>query len=203
MVQPEIFETAFIDDTVVLQEEYTLKFNKEYIGEINLPTGKLVIGDPISLGGLGPFNETFPTGKFIVEKSVVDVNGMQFNAFVRIVFSDEAVVKWEYATMGRQKKISIFDEQIFGYPVDGGSAIIGDFEGVLKFNGQGDDLWDKNFGTESSGKDKVIIFEDYNMIQFSTGVGDGNYGAFVGFDMNDKPVQFLTDFAFVTWWENI
>ena len=47
------------------------------------------------------------------------------------------------------------------------------------------------------------IFEDYNMIQFSTGVGDGNYGAFVGFDMNDKPVQFLTDFAFVTWWENI
>jgi hypothetical protein len=42
-------------------------------------------------------------------------------------------------------------------------------------------------------------FKDIHIIAFSSGLGDGRYSTYIGYDENSKPCRLLTDFDIVDW----
>jgi hypothetical protein len=45
----------------------------------------------------------------------------------------------------------------------------------------------------------MFNFRQHNLAAFSTGVGDGRYASYIGFDAKGKPCRLVTDFALFDW----
>ncbi|HVG16264.1 MAG TPA: DUF4241 domain-containing protein, partial [Chitinophagaceae bacterium] len=110
-----------------------LRFYAVDIGKVNLEIGKVVACDPVMTYQQAPFTTQFPTGHFPVQLAIAKVNGNENElvGFSRIVFSEEPVVKWEFALKKGQEPISIFGNSMQYYPVDGG---LGQFMDAGSFN---------------------------------------------------------------------
>ena len=194
---PAIFETAFFTDAVD-------------IGEISIETGKIVACDPIEMRGAKPFLQTFPVGNFPVQLAIVKVNGDERVAFSRICFSDKPVVRWEFAVDSGVRQLPVGGDTLYGYGVDGGLGIFIDaqandaFSELRKLD---DNLWNAVFTGEVGRHDHItwqytlFEFQRHNLACFSTGVGDGFYGTYVGYDKEGRVCRLLTDFGLVRWWK--
>jgi len=69
------------------------------IGTLHLPTGRILLGEPIASGDLVPLDRTAPIGEFPVEVRLVEVEpGESRIAAARIVFSAAPIASWEIAT---------------------------------------------------------------------------------------------------------
>ena len=44
-------------------------------------------------------------------------------------------------------------------------------------------------------------FNGHNIATFSTGLGDGHYATYVGYDEKGNICRLLTDFNLVGWWQ--
>ncbi len=209
--RPDIFETAYFEGTeVTVNDSIRLTFYPVDIGKINLETGKVVACDPVMTYQQEPFATQFPTGRFTVQLAIAKVNGNENElvGFSRILFSEEPVVKWEFALKTGQEPISIFGDSMYYYPVDGG---LGQFMDESSFNrltkldehAQSqvlDNLFaelDKH--TRRSWQFANTNNRDINIVAFTSGFGDGRFPTYVGYDKNGKPCRLLTDFGLVDW----
>ncbi len=205
IVKPEIFETAFLPGTEVKEDTTLIRFHKINIGEIDVESGRLIASEPWSEYNEQPFTTQFPIGQFPVELAIAKISGSEIVAFSRIVFYDTPVDHWEFALQEGQKQISIFGDSIYFYPVDSG---IGQFIDDSSYNNfqrldsisqaQAMDFLSKELD-KNQNLYANINYQNVNIVAFSSGLGDGRYGTYVGFDKNETPCRLLTDFELIDW----
>jgi len=199
---PAIFEAAFYIDTKVLQGDFHYSFYNYDIGKIRIESGKIIACDPIVMDDTSPFTQMFPIGEFPVHLAMAKTYNDERVAFSRIVFSVNPIFKWEFALQKDQKPISLKDSNYYCYGVDAGTGIFIDSISNIRFNQQPRSEWDNVFITkaEKNGyKGYIHDFEGTNLATFSTGYGDGCYATYIGFDIEGKVCQLLTDFEIVEW----
>src|SRR5687767_4832822 len=102
----------------------TMTVRQRQLGNLLLPTGKLVASDPVNLGGeLAPFAFTVDPGTYSVIAGILeDEAGRQFVAAIQVRVRDQELVAWEMATIPGQDIKQLTEGEFFGFGVDGSLA---------------------------------------------------------------------------------
>jgi hypothetical protein len=206
---PTIFETSFFDSTKIQVDSFLLSFYAVDIGKLHIETGKIIACDPIIMSSAKPFVQVFPNGNFSVQLSIAKVANNERVAFSRIVFTTEAVAKWEFALDSGNVQVSIDGETFYGYSVDGGIGVFIDEQANQRLSADlknHEDLWDEIFSAEMNTHNNawqyfLYNYNGYSFASFSTGFGDGRYATYVGYDNKGNICRLLTDFRLVNWWK--
>lgn len=209
---PVLFETAFLKGTTQKGKDATVNLYGITIGKIKIVSGRIIACDPLHIGEYGkPFTQAFPIGDFPVQLSIASINGEETVAFARINFSDEPVTKWELALLKGQEPLPVGGEEIHGYGVDAGIGIFMDEEAIKALSqeqlteieeGIYKDIkkeMDKHYRIDW--KYTMLNFREHNLAAFTTGVGDGRYATYIGFNASGKPCRLVTDFGLFNWRE--
>ena len=205
---PIIFEGAFSNDTSVKQDTFDYDFKVIDIGILNVESGKIIASDPIVMHDRIAFTQDFPIGRFPVQVAVAKSKNFEVNCFCRINFSNEEVVKWEFALLPGQKKITLTDSIIYCYSVDASMALFIDETANKIFNKKTTKEWESDWenifvkkSEECNNKAGFIhTFNNHNFATFFTGNGDGCYATYIGFDKENQVCRLLTDFGIIRWW---
>lgn len=195
------------------------------IGNLYLPTGKIIAGDPFFIHDQKPFKLKVNPGNYPVKLLIHKVEENHHRiAFSKIVFSDSPATNWTLALTE-----DITDDQIkslqqgesFGYGVDAGLGCFTDSETNSIFNETMDKFYESNpdnnyyddllaeeFKT-ASGQHPLshdlgdwnnhfpIKGDNHNVIMFASGWGDGSYPTYLGLDSNGKITELITDFLVI------
>lgn len=217
----EHLENAFDDNLVVSQYylenekkvNYSIVFTRHTIGTINITSGKIVACDGMVSYGSEPFKYDFPKGEFPVDLAVgkFSYNNDERVGFARIKFSDNQTVRWELALQNGQDMAQLGADEIYGYGVDSGTGCFMDIEGKheldLFLNPTDPNEYAKNLDVISKELERAgrptwghAIWErnGKNVVVFSSGVGDGFYATYVGYDAKNQICRLVTDFDLIT-----
>lgn len=206
--EPALFETSFFPDTQISQDSLQFTLYARFLGNLPVPSGRVVAADPVSLHSqTQPFTTRFPRGRFPVELAMARFNGDERVAFARILFSEAPVVSWEPALLPGQKPLPLRSEAYYGYPVDAGMALFMDAANVGPLNryladrAASENLMVTSFrlDTESPSSGFLYALPPDTVAAFSTGFGDGSYATYVGLDAQRRPCRLLTDFQVISW----
>jgi hypothetical protein len=200
---PQYFEAAFQKDTKAIETHSKYDYYKVDIGKLTVETGNIIACDPISMDGASPFTQIFPKGTFPVQLAMARTENDERVALSRILFSNDPVIKWEFALHNGQKPIQLKDTSFYCYGVDAGLGIFIDSIANNVFKVKSQEAWTEVFINKfyQPGINGFIHeFEGHNLACFSTGYGDGCYATYIGFNAKGIPCQLLTDFALVRWW---
>jgi len=177
-------------------------------GELSLPTGQVVACDPGRLmhDDMWPaFARAVPPGRYPVRVSVAhfDAGGVRV-AQAALLLSDAPPVRFELATRPGEDVASLGPDEIFGHGVDSGTSCFADlrtahavFErckdwdycwkgGFSELCSPGGQKW-KNAAVDSAGGQNLVVFE--------SGIGDGRYASYWGFDAEGRVACLVTDFG--------
>jgi Protein of unknown function (DUF4241) len=174
------------------------------VGSVNLPTGSVIASDPFyAPADAFPFGRRVEPGHYPLSLVVADLGpwGRRV-AFARLELSRAAVVRWEVAETTDPSGLTEF----FG--VDAGLATVVDastgklFGEVLnRFDTQHpdgnyyDDVLSRDLPPEADwGEHIPDPTSDLNMIIFGSGLGDGLYFCYWGFDSSGSPASLILDF---------
>ncbi|MBK6834667.1 MAG: DUF4241 domain-containing protein [Bacteroidetes bacterium] len=205
---PNCFEAAFIDSTFVVEittkDTTTYFFQTLELGKIKIESGKIIACDPIVNIDSRPFTQVFPVGEFSVQLAIAKIPNNNRVAYSRIVFSNNPVNKWIYATQSGEKQIPINDTTTYCFGVDAGQATY--IDSIA--NNELDKLEQPGWVAAFSGKKWlspnffgcIHSFNNHNLAAFNTGWGDGCYGSYIGLDKDGNICRLITDFGFVMWW---
>jgi Protein of unknown function (DUF4241) len=202
---PALLELAYDSTTVVQQDGEKYSFYNKEIGQLNISTGKVIAGDPVTLFNAVALKETFSKGFFPVQLSVAKTNTYEIVAFSRIYFSDKPVSHWEFALLPGQVSHALTDSSAYCYTVDAGLGVFIDSAANKALNFLPENELNKalmfaNPDIEKVGQ--VYYFDRYNVAAFTTGGGDGCYSTYIGRDADGNICRLITDFGLFRWWEN-
>ena len=202
----------------------TKKLKLVNIGQADFPTGRIVLADPLAYLGNSKYQtvleKCIPEGSYDVELSIIysDLVGIKVAAS-RIKISNEHSVKYELA-MPKGYNIEDFNKPgVFSFfGVDTGIACFAD-ESLAEDYAEFLNVWhkenpDKNIYTDyfsklfkESNKKYSDIQTDYGnfliwtlpknnkkIAMFSSGMGDGIYSAYWGFDKNNEIIELIVPF---------
>jgi Protein of unknown function (DUF4241) len=204
--KPLLFETAFISGTTGRLNKETLSLYGINIGKIKLSGGRLVACDPMHIDEYGiPFTQLFAKGEYPVQLAIAKLDLEERVAFARILISDAPVFKWEFALQEGQSQLPMGLKKRHGYSVDGGVGIfideaaakVLDRKVVNDMDGAVFAALDKNY--RNDWKYTLYPFGEQNLAAFSTGIGDGYYSTYIGFDAAGNPCRVLTDLGIIEW----
>jgi hypothetical protein len=215
----------------VTEFDYTdfenLKANKFYdrffAGNLKLPSGQVVLTDPLYRELGLPQSWSAPPGDYPVFLYIGledDFKGRV--AYAELNFKDEVPVKWEFSLISETLLANDFEKKMNGmFPVENGLGCfsdyttwnlynqeIADFYASNKDGNYYDDILEKyfkanaNIPESSRGEDWINYTPtnaNGNIIMFGSGWGDGLYPRYVGFDKNGKVVKLIVDFIQVTY----
>lgn len=193
------------------------------IGEINIPTGEILVRDPfVYLNNSEdnvPYFQSVPVGKFLVEIcAVVSEDDCARYAAIKINFTKEAPIRYEEALLGNENLDEVEKGEYFGFGVDAGLGTIVDkkvAESYIEFqnnwykNNPDKNIYDEYFVKifkksyeehpkyQRSGGDWInwtIPNTDYQVPMFQSGFGDGVYPVYFGYDKNNQICQLVIEF---------
>jgi len=203
---PVLFEAAFIKGTTLEYRKTTYNVYGVSIGKLKITGGHIIACDPLHIDEYGiPFTQVFPRGEFPVQLSIAKMGTEETIAFVRINFSEEPVEKWEFALQEGQSPIPLRGKKMHGYSVDAGIGVFIDEEAnkaldkeqVMQSNGAVYKEMARHY--HNDWRYAMYNFGNHNLATFTTGLGDGYYATYIGFDATGKPCRLLTDFGFFKW----
>ena len=210
-MNPHDFSWAFRDGEI-LHDRFgaiTLKCF-DHLGALVLPTGRLFACDPLCACPYEAFTVTVPRGRYPVILSVAHYEGSgdQRVAFAMVRFSRRTPVSWEMAHLRDQDVQELKVDEIFGYPVDSGTGCFMDptvgrllRRELAREEDPGKQLLDAlqaNYTPTWNWANLVLHpSTGANVIAFSSGVGDGHYASYFGFDFAGAPVCLVTDFCII------
>lgn len=207
-MQPD-FSRAFIDGRTVETKDGTVSFKIHQIADLVVPTGFIVACDPFVFFDSVPFTTQIPIGTYPVILSVVNFGDDQRVAYAKLHISDKPVVKWEMAILPNQDKSSLKDDEFYGYPVDAGTGCFMDAEAARVFLKKlEDEVWtdeysysdfmvaemEKNYVHTWNWANLKLDESKGNLITFTSGLGDGSYASYFGFDNKGNITSLITDF---------
>ncbi|WP_052123463.1 DUF4241 domain-containing protein [Flavobacterium beibuense] len=193
-----------------------------HVGDLNLPTGKIIAADPFFTYDQRPFKRTVLPDKYPVYVNVTEIDEEHFRiAYAKIKFRSKDASKWVLAItddITKEEMDELTDDEFFGFPVDSGLACFLDEETNAALNAKMDALQEKD--PEANYYDEVLADEfkayssknkfsrelgdwndhrpdsesDNNVIMFASGWGDGYYPAYWGLDENGETIELVIDF---------
>lgn len=205
-----IFENKIIEDI----EIETLD-----IGKLNVPSGQIVVCDPLALSDISPLNKTVPPGKYpvIIYVAKTKESGDRY-AIAKLEFSPIKAEKWVLALRdGEDISTLEGDDDFFGFPVDAGVGGFFDYQAGLELNNFFneffkanpkrniyDDFFAAEFKKNAVKKDAPYDIGDWinfrlpeselNITMFHSGYGDGTYPAYWGMTKENEIVSLVIDF---------
>jgi len=180
------------------------------LGELVLPTGRIVLADPLVSPDRAPLTRTVSPGRYPVTLYESD----QRIALAMLRFAPGNPVRWELATIPGQYLSDLKDGEIYGYPVDAGLGSFMDKAAYARMqdrealameaaNSADINYYDDVLAPELTAHGdlyvmhKPIADDEVNIAIFSSGWGDGFYPSFFGLDAKGNPLVLLTDFQFL------
>lgn len=204
LICPTDLETYFTSDEIAGQPLETME-----IGNVSLPSGKIVVRDPLVdlNGNQSPYFIQAPKGDFPVTIAVVKSEdwGDRY-AVVKVEFTKEKPIVYREALVGIEELEGVTEDDYFGFGVDAGLGCITDKE-VLPFvdkfvdETDFDNFYDDYFAGlfEQSYKDHPknqrdagdwinwkVPNTEYRIPMFASGFGDGIYPVYFAYDNNNS-----------------
>ncbi|HYR12481.1 MAG TPA: DUF4241 domain-containing protein [Longimicrobium sp.] len=198
---------ALVEGTRVAPDGESLSLALHALGNLVLPTGRIVACDPFMADEDAPFTRSVPPGRYPVLVNVARrTNGDQRVAYAILRFADPRPVGWEMALLPGQDTSTLGENEFFGYGVDAGTGCFMDASVVKPLverstpeNGYSEDLvelMEKTYVSTWSWMDYVLDpGTGANVIAFSSGWGDGAYPSWWGLDESGAAVCLVTDFG--------
>lgn len=201
---PTDLETYFTSNEIAGQQLETME-----IGNVSLPSGKVVVRDPlVSLdANQSPYFVQAPKGNFPVTISVVKSEdwGDRY-AVVKVEFTTEKPLVYREALIGIEELEGVTKDDFFGFGVDAGLGCITDAEVlpfVDKFTDESDvdNLYDDYFAeifaqsykhNPANQRDAgdwinwTVPNTEYQIPMFASGFGDGEYPVYFAYDANGE-----------------
>ncbi len=200
---PKIFEIAFQGGVFAQEDGKELKFEPEPLGRLKCPTGRIGAIAPFMTRDMSPFTVTVPPGEYAVSVAITeDLPGDRRVAFAKLTFGSGRPTYWQLAVPVAFDLATLKPGRVVGYSVDGGIGSFMDRQ-TAKFldapeeNQRFNEALEKKFGDMPLMS--MLAAGDGNVAVFSTGIGDGSYPSYFGFDEHGAPVALVTDFGMVRW----
>ena len=192
------------------------------IGDLNVPSGQIVVCDPLAYSDMPPLTKTVKPGTYPIKIYVAKTkdSGDRY-AIAKLEFSNKRAKKWVLALRADEDISELKDKsEFFGFPVDAGLGGFFDFQSgkayqkfasdFMKANPDGN-IYDDFFAAEfkKNAKDQNdpkdigdwINFQlpnsELNITMFHSGYGDGVYPSYWGIDENGDIVSLVIDFLVV------
>ena len=193
------------------------------LGEISLPSGKIIVNDPLgqylALDNNPYFIET-PKGNFPMQASIISYedDGDEENLIscVKIAFTNEKPVRYEEALKGIESIEDLNEGEFFGFASESGLATIVDAEAKEAFvklidevEAKDQNLYDDYFApffAENVKNNPKYQSEDgdwinwtipntaYKVPIFQAGFGEGVYPSYFGYNQAGEVVAFYIQF---------
>lgn len=206
MIRPKWIELAFAGEAVTAAGEGN-RFSVHHLGQVELPSGRLVACDPFITSEPNPFPMSLEPGKYEVDLAVCQVSQTdQRVALARVRFSNEIPRKWAMVCSGGQDVSRLGPEEILGYGVDAGTGCFMSTEaGVLLaermnredsyFEIMMEELEQTYRHTWSWARIQSAPGEPVGILAFSIGYGDGVYASYLGLVDSGAPARLVTHFG--------
>ncbi len=193
-----------------------------HIGDVNLPTGKIIVADPFFTVEQRPFARTVEPDKYPVFIYMSEIDSMHHRiAYAKIKFRPETATRWILALtedITAEEIQELGEEEFYGFPVESGLACFLDEktngELIAKIEALQEKEPESNYYDavlsdefrEYSGKNKFSRElgdwndhhpdkdSDDNAIMFASGWGDGYYPAYWGLNENGDIIELVIDF---------
>ncbi|MBQ1015515.1 DUF4241 domain-containing protein, partial [Micromonospora sp. M51] len=180
------------------------------VGDIVLPTGRVVGCDPLVCPEAEPFTVTVPPGRYPARAWVAvvlreDAEVDRRVAALELVVSAEPTVRWEPAVAGDQDVATLGADDYFGYGVDAGVGTFADPSALAVLEGWDSDRVEEVFipaelpSSPVPGLISAVVDEvsGANVVTVASGWGDGCYGTWIGRAADGRVTSFVTDFMVV------
>ena len=192
------------------------------IGNLHLPTGKIIAGDPFFTEKARPFFRSVKPGTYPVRIYMTEVEADHYRiAYAKIKFKNEYANNWILALRDDIKMENIADlkeDEYIGFPVDGGLGCFLDVKTNALYVYEFDSIYEQysdykmyndllteeflNYSSNNrySGEQGdwnnhiVDIKSGLNVIMFTSGWGDGIYPAYWGYNDKKETVELTIDF---------
>jgi len=167
------------------------------VGEVKIPTGKLIICDPTRDAPAQPLARTIPPGNYTVTAAYAD----SVVAYARLTVQPGKPARWELAPFETAKPKAAKDI----FPADNGLAAYMDVEayqrveqnkaaGVYPVSFE-EDVIDRVLGEGDQAM--IALDERLNLALVRSGYGEGQYRSYWGFDEAGEPLCLVTDFQVI------
>ena len=159
------------------------------LGELLLPSGRVIVGE--YLFDAEPLTFQVEPGPYPAHATLARYEDQDFDsvAFATLVLSEAETVRWEEAT---------------AIAVDGGTATITSPEGkaemdrIFEDDQLGSMQLDENIFYSIVAHDGLgtewPLSPEANLVRVTSGVGDGGYPVYVGYDADGNPTRVVVDF---------
>ncbi|HWZ02036.1 MAG TPA: DUF4241 domain-containing protein [Mucilaginibacter sp.] len=213
--QPEF--PAVVDYNIILENETVEGKPVKMVdmGLLDVPTGSIVVCDPLAMPDWPPLNRKIPKGKYLVKIYLADFgNGHHRVTLAKLEIAPGRAERWVLAVRDGEDVTTLKDKDgYFGFPVDAGIGCFWDEktrDAFVKFD-------NKLYETKGEGAYELYLIDEFkksatepddigswatytvpgsqlNVTMFSSGWGDGRYPAYWGFDKDNKLVSLVIDF---------
>jgi hypothetical protein len=175
-------------DLIPEPDSYSIS-NDLLLGDVTLPSGRVVVGE--FLLDLEPLAITVGPGGYPVHATLARYQDQEWDdvSFATLVLSDAPTVRWEHAD---------------DIAVDGGSTSIVSAEGgdALSARFETDEAawtgwWEAAFESLAAHDYLATMIElspELDLAYLTSGVGDGGYPVYVGYDAGGRPTRVVVDF---------
>ncbi|SFQ67047.1 DUF4241 domain-containing protein [Flavobacterium akiainvivens] len=218
MKDPNEFEMPYDLHSEMSEQELV----EIHIGDVNLPTGRIIASDPFFVDSQRPFSRTVEPDKYPVYIYMAEIDKLHHRiAYAKVKFRPEEATKWILALtddLTEEELGSLEPDEFYGFPVESGLAAFMDEETSSQFIDKMDvfeeanpdaDYYDEVLAEEFrlySGKNNfsrdlgdwndhsISNDTDNNLVMFASGWGDGYYPAYWGLNENGDTIELVIDF---------
>lgn len=215
---------SIVDYNLILKNKTLngLEVSHLNIGNLNVPTGKIIVCDPLVSSNWIPLSKNINPGSYPIKIYIAKTEnaGNRF-ALAQLQISDKKASKWVLAIQENESINELIeDDSFFGFSVDSGLASFFDYQTGLEYdkfenqfykNNPGkniyDDFLDAEFQKNKLNKDDVTEVGSWinykfpntelNIPMFESGFGDGVYPAYWGIDEDGEITSLIIDFLVI------
>jgi hypothetical protein len=189
----------------VIADGEPVEFSTIAIGDLAVPSGRMVVCDPFACEPGIPFTRQVPTGRFPVQLAVTRTpSGEQRVAYARILFSDRPAVRWEMALPPGESLDGSQTDYAFGFPVETGTGsfmdatVQGPYLTAAADQNTKQQLIAALNERQTSGVTWLVrTFGPGSIAMFETGFGDGYYISYFGLDDAGRIVSLTADLGVI------
>ena len=185
-----------------------ITLSKRELGELYLPTGKIVANDPFFCYENEPFTVAVKPGSYPVAIFITEYPSDKRIALASLNFSGELPIRWELAITEQEEldQKNLTADEFYGYGVDSATGCFCDKAVIdMMANDENYDLYaaigsDFDASYDISIQYLLTTIFDYqlaNITCFTSGWGDGSYPSYFGFDGQGDPCCLVTDFCII------
>lgn len=183
------------------------EFKDLYVGDLVLPSGRIMVGDPVSSDGMLTFDLGLKAGRYPVHVVTGRPRYMGDDyaraAWEVVTLSDSPVTHWAPAVPAGHNAKELKPGEAFTWGTDGGEGGFASPEAMKPMDASlvGDMALYDSLGNREEANGWLWAFltvdsrSGANVFACESGFGDGGYPVFLGLDARNRPAALLSDFA--------